>query len=365
MNEQVIMQMIHPYVKDSSITYQDFDNIFNILSKKEQYEISDLLYEKGINLIDESERIDEEHYILDTGDYDNINMQEDTQIQYDQSIFEDQHDIGEEYVKIKYDIYQSNIILCKLIQEGNKQAVQDICIKNRGLVDKCVYIYQKRYGNQFEFEDLEQVGFMGLIKAAKKFNMNYENEFSTYAVFWIRQAISREIMDHGYVIRIPVHMMERINKVSYLDNKFFSEGESFNVRVNHISKEMSLKVEDVLECLNLKNNYLSYASLNLPVGEDNELELLNMIPQEDEISVEEKVFHNMLKETLDSIVNTLTLREQTVIKLRFGLDDEIPRTLEEIGKIFGVTRERIRQIEVKALKKLKLSSRSKLVEGYL
>lgn len=196
MNEEIILSMARPYVKDSAITYDDFGNIYKMLSIKEQYEVTDILFRNGINLVDE------ESFVLGSETDDN-----DFEILYDESIFKDGGTLSEddEILTINYDIKQSNNILCHLIQKGSRQAGQDLCVKNKRLVDKYVMLYQKRFGNRLDFEDLEQVGFLGLIKAAQKFDFQQGAAFSTYAVFWIKQAISREIIDNASQIQREIN----------------------------------------------------------------------------------------------------------------------------------------------------------------
>lgn len=365
MNEDLILSMVQPYVKDGSITYEQFDNIYDMLSLKEQYTVTDIFYRNGINLVDEDEQIDEDTYILETDeDLDEGNAGE-FQVLYDDGLFKDSYysEDDENNLVINRNIKQSNEILCTLIQQGNKQAIQDLCVKNKRLVDKWVVAYQKRYGNRLDFEDLEQVGFMGMIKAAKKFEIHQGAAFSTYAVWWIKQAISREIMDNGYAIRIPVHMMERINKVARVEGMYI--GLSIEERIEKISEELSIPKEAVRECLILRKNYLSYASLNAPIGDEEDTELGEMIPEVDIQSVEEIVADREMRRALEVVVSTLTQREQKVLRLRFGLDDGRARTLEEVGKQFNVTRERIRQIEAKALRKLRHPSRARKIKDYL
>ena len=345
MNEEIILRMIEPYLQNNTLTYGEFENIFSILSLKEQYKVSEILFKNNIELVDEPVG----EIILDTEeDEDNF------EILYDDSIFKDScgSESANDYLTLNRNIHQSNKILCSLIQQGNRQAEQDLCVKNRGLVDKYVIAYQKRYGNRLDFEDLEQVGFIGLIKAAHRYDIDSGVAFSTYAVYWIKQSISREIMDNGYVIRIPVHMMERINKVLNLDVQYANEGLGLHERIEAIAVDLDMSYENIKECLMIKNNYLTYASLNSPVGEDEASELGEMLPDEGEKSIEEIVAEKMLREELEKALTSLTNREQKVIRLRYGLDDARERTLEEVGKEFNVTRERIRQIEAKALRKL-------------
>ena len=360
MNEEVILSMAQPYVKDGSITYKQFDSIYDMLSLKEQYIISEILYKNGINLVD-----DEEVYILEADEGLDEEEIEDFKILYDEGLFRDSYYLEreEEDLVINRKIRQSNEILCTLIQQGNMQATQDLCVKNKKLVDKFVAAYQKRYGNRLDFEDLEQVGFIGLIKAARKFEINQGNAFSTYAVWWIKQAISREIMDNGYAIRIPVHMMENINKVVRAENQYIGLG--IEERIKKISEELSMSEERVRECLILKKNYLGYASLNAPIRDEEDIELGEMIPEEGIMSVEDIVADRELKRALQTVVSTLTQKEQKVLCLRFGLDDGRNRTLEEVGREFNLTRERIRQIEAKAIRKLRHPSRSRKLKDYL
>lgn len=358
MNEEIILKMIEPYLHNNELTYGEFENIFSILSLKEQYKVTEILFKKNIELVDEP--IGE--IILDTED-----QEDDFAILYDDSIFKDSC-VGEsvkDYLTINQNIRQSNEILCSLIQQGNRQAVQDLCVKNRGLVGKYVIAYQKRYGNRLDFEDLEQVGFIGLIKAAHRYSVDTGAAFSTYAVYWIKQSISREIMDNGYVIRIPVHMMERINKVLSLDVQYANSGLELHERIEKIATDLNMLYENIKECLMIKNNYLTYASLNSPIGEEGASELGEMLPDEGTKSIEEIVSEKMLKEELEQALSTLTSREQKIMRLRYGLDDARERTLEEVGREFNLTRERIRQIEAKALRKLAHPSRSRKLRDFI
>lgn len=364
MNEDLILSMAQPYVENGSITYEQFDSIYDMLSLREQYTVSEILYRNGINLVDREEEIDGEAYILETDEQIEDDAEE-FQVLYDEGLFQDRNYSNDDNydLVINRNIKQSNEILCTLIQQGNKQAEQDLCVKHKRLVDKWVAAYQKRYGNRLDFDDLEQVGFIGLIKAAKKFEVQQGNAFSTYAVWWIKQTISREIMDNGYAIRIPVHMMEKISKVAKAESLYMSLNSK--ERMKKIAEELSMTEESVKECLILRKNYLSYASLDAPIGDEEDTELGDMIPEEDVLSVEEIVADRELRHTLENILSTLTYREQMVLRLRFGLDDCQARTLGEVGKEFNVTRERVRQIEAKALRKLRHPSRAKKVKDFL
>jgi len=364
MNDDIVLKMVKPYIKNDAITYKDFEKIFSFLSKREQYSITDILAENKILLQDfeytsensnenEGESIDEDDTI------------EEFEILYNDNIFKDSSSSeNEETLQVFDNIKQSNEILCHLIQEGNNQAKQDLCIKNKRLVDKYASAYEKYYGNHLSFDDIEQVGMIGLIKAAERFDFNLGTAFSTYAVFWIRQTIIREIYDNGFAIRVPVHMMERIAKVTGLDNKYALQELCFKDRLQAISNEMQCPVEFIEHCLMIRQNYLSYSSLNTPVGEAEETELQDLVRDEEAASVEDIVESSDLHALLMQILDTLTEREQKVLILRYGLLDEKKRTLEEVGKIFKVTRERIRQIEAKALRKCRHPSRSRKIKDY-
>lgn len=368
MNEEIILGMVGPYVKDGTITYNEFDQIFSILSRKEQYTVTDILYKNGIDLVDA--HIEDDILVLDVDSEDGFDegLEDDNfEVLYDEALFKDNgvHESENEHLIVHKNIRQSNEILCSLIQQGNRQAVQDLCIKNKRLVDKYVIAYEKRYGNHLDFEDLEQVGFLGLIKAAQRFDIHQGTSFSTYAVFWIKQSISREIMDNGYAIRIPVHMMEKISKVVVCHNRLAGEGVPPQERVLQISSQLEYSVDDVRECLKLKKNFLGYTSLDVPIGEDSDSELGDFIPAEEEYSVEQMAFNKALRHEMENVLMTLPPRERDILKLRFGWDDNHPRTLEEISIKYDVTRERIRQIEAKALRKLRHPTRSRRLKDFV
>ena len=367
MNEEIILKMAQPYVKDGMITYDEFENLFSLLSLREQYDVIGVLNKNGIELFDK--QTEDEALILDVEDSDDEDYDdEDFEILYDEAIFKDRNNNTNSFdnLVVHRVVKQSNDILCTLIQQGNRQAAQDLCVKNKRLVDKFVLAYEKRYGNRLDFEDLEQVGFIGLLKAAKRFDYRQGFAFSTYAVYWIKQSISREIMDNGYAIRIPVHMMERINKVATVYNRLVGERVlSLRDRIHQTAKELGLSDESVRECLILKENYLRYSSLESPVGEDGDSELKEFIPFEERESVEGVVMEQALHKELDGVLGKLEPREREIIKMRFGWNDGRPKTLEEIGKIYGLTRERIRQLEAKALRKIRCSNHTKILRDFL
>ncbi len=376
MKKEIVLGMVEPYIKNNTISYEDFENIFSILNKREQYDAVEILKESGIEFVDyyQDDKTNEEKIFLsqleeqiemEFADGENIEESAPFQILYDEdSLFRDGNACGD--ITFTYDdIKQTNQTLCQLIQGGNRQARSDLCVKNRKLVDKYVYIYQKYYGNHLDFDDLEQVGMVGLLKAAEKFDVNFGTSFSTYAVWWIQQAILREIFNCGFAIRIPAHIMERIFKIVKIDNKLFEEGFNYEQRLEAIENELGLNRDQIEQALIIRRDYLSYTSLDVPVGEEKDTTLMELIIDDNTENVEEIYLKTALRSELFELLQTMSERERNIIVLRFGLMDGRARTLEEIGTSFGVTRERIRQIEAKALKKLKTKAIKVKLSDYL
>ncbi|MGN0364029.1 MAG: RNA polymerase sigma factor RpoD/SigA [Bilifractor sp.] len=252
------------------------------------------------------------------------------------------------------ELNEENAELCRRIQKGDTSAQEELIEKNRKLVDKYAWSYHKYYGNDLDFEDIENMGLTGLLHAAEKFDPAKGAAFSTYATFWIRQSIVRGIMESGFSVRIPVHVFAAVSKASAINSRLSSEGvDDPDKRTEMVAKEMKIPVEKAAYYLSLKQDFFTMPSLNNPVGEDGETELGDMVSDGDTESVEDAVVQSDLYDRLDEIVGTLSEREQYVIKRRFGLDGQEVQTLDEIGKQLGVTRERVRQIEAKAIRKLR------------
>ncbi len=347
--------------KKNVLEYQEISDHFADLHLEEEQmdEILDALEKSGIDVLritDDDDIPDEELLLSDEDEVDMENL--DLSIPDGISIEDPVRMYLKEIGKVPLLSAEEEIELAKRMENGDQEAKKRLTEANLRLV---VSIAKRYVGRGMLFLDLIQEGNLGLIKAVEKFDYRKGYKFSTYATWWIRQAITRAIADQARTIRIPVHMVETINKLIRVSRQLLQEL-GREPTPEEISEEMGMPVDRVREILKISQEPVS---LETPIGEEEDSHLGDFI-QDDNVPVPaEAASFTLLREQLVEVLGTLTEREQKVLRLRFGLDDGRARTLEEVGKEFNVTRERIRQIEAKALRKLRHPSRSRKLKDYL
>ena len=343
--------------EQGSITYGDLAKELDDVNPEQIDKVFDAFEALGVNLSDDLD--DEEPDIEDLKEVEYLKLDEITDTSYEGINVDDPvrmylREIG----KIPLLSYDKELELAKRILEGDEEAKQELAEANLRLV---VSIAKKYVGRGMLFLDLIQEGNMGLIKAVEKFDYTKGFKFSTYATWWIRQAITRAIADQARTIRIPVHMVETINRLIRTSRHLLQQL-GREPTPEEIAKEMDMSVEKVMEIQKIAQDPVS---LETPIGEEDDSHLGDFIQDEDSPAPQDAASYTLLREQLEEVMKTLTPREAKVLRLRFGLDDGKARTLEEVGKEFDVTRERIRQIEAKALRKLRHPSRSKKLRDYM
>ncbi|MCH4007379.1 MAG: RNA polymerase sigma factor RpoD [Eubacterium sp.] len=350
----------------NTLTYEEIDQALDpydidIHDKNAVVDIYEQLLEQGIELINDG---GDENDDNDNDDSDGVVLKKNGEIDVDATVpkgiaVDDPVRMYlKEIGKVPLLTADEEVELAKRMEAGDEEAKKKLCEANLRLV---VSIAKRYVGRGMLFLDLIQEGNLGLIKAVDKFDYKKGYKFSTYATWWIRQAITRSIADQARTIRIPVHMVETINKLIRVSRTLLQEL-GREPTPEEISEEMHISVEKVREIQKIAQEPVS---LETPIGEEEDSHLGDFIPDDDVPAPAEAAAFSMLKEQLVEVLGTLTDREQKVLRLRFGLDDGRSRTLEEVGKEFDVTRERIRQIEAKALRKLRHPSRSKKLKDYL
>ena len=356
LDKEKVKSIIQKAKKDGKITYGELATQLGDANTEQIEEVFDEFENIGVNVF--SEELEEPNF-EDLEEVEEIKLEEIDVTNFDCVYVDDPvrmylREIG----KIPLLTYEEELDLAQKVLEGDEDAKQKLAESNLRLV---VSIAKKYVGRGMLFLDLIQEGNMGLIKAVEKFDYTKGYKFSTYATWWIRQAITRAIADQARTIRIPVHMVETINKLIRTSRDLLQRL-GREPTPEEISKEIELPVEKVLEIQKIAQDPVS---LETPIGEEDDSHLGDFIQDDDSPAPQDSVAYTLLKEQLEEVMNTLTPREAKVLKLRFGLEDGKARTLEEVGKEFMVTRERIRQIEAKALRKLRHPSRSKKLKDYM
>ncbi|HBT20265.1 MAG TPA: RNA polymerase sigma factor RpoD [Peptococcaceae bacterium] len=353
--EKKIEELIEKGKKQGVLTYHEvMDALQDVdLSPEQIDEIYDRLSGLGIEILPETEMEETEGTEVEEnlGDVD-LSVPEGVSI--DDPVRMYLKEIG----RVPLLTAEEEIELAKRIEQGDEEAKRRLAEANLRLV---VSIAKRYVGRGMLFLDLIQEGNLGLIKAVEKFDYRKGYKFSTYATWWIRQAITRAIADQARTIRIPVHMVETINKLIRVSRQLLQEY-GREPTPEEIAEKMGISVERVREIQKIAQEPIS---LETPIGEEEDSHLGDFIEDEDALAPAEAASYMLLREQLEGVLDSLTPREEKVLRLRFGLDDGRSRTLEEVGKEFGVTRERIRQIEAKALRKLRHPSRSKKLKDYL
>ena len=354
-----VMKIIKDAKESGKITYGELAAQLGEAGPEDIDKVFDAFEEMGVNILKEDEDDLLEPDPEDLKDVEEIKL-EDMDINNLDGINVDDpvrmylREIG----RIPLLSFEEELELAQRVLEDDEEAKQKLAESNLRLV---VSIAKKYVGRGMLFLDLIQEGNMGLIKAVEKFDYKKGYKFSTYATWWIRQAITRAIADQARTIRIPVHMVETINKL-IRTSRHLLQLLGREPTPEEIAKEMEISVEKVMEIQKIAQDPVS---LETPIGEEDDSHLGDFIPDDESPAPHDSAAYTLLKEQLEEVMGTLTPREAKVLKLRFGLEDGKARTLEEVGREFQVTRERIRQIEAKALRKLRHPSRSKRLKDYM
>lgn len=367
-NIESVKKLIEKGKKDGFLTYSEIiESLEEIQLDAEQIEdIYQLFEDMGIDVVGDKDDdvllegadIDEDIDEIDKVDEEEDDTKKDLSVPRGITVDDPVRMYLKEIGKIPLLTSEEEVELAKRMQEGDETAKKKLAEANLRLV---VSIAKRYVGRGMLFLDLIQEGNLGLMKAVEKFDYRKGFKFSTYATWWIRQAITRAIADQARTIRIPVHMVETINKLVRIQRQLVQEL-GRDPTPEEIGKEMGMEVEKVREIMKIAQEPVS---LETPIGEEEDSHLGDFIPDDEVLAPAEAATYTMLREQLIDVLDTLTPREQKVLRLRFGLDDGRARTLEEVGKEFDVTRERIRQIEAKALRKLRHPSRSKKLKDFL
>ncbi len=356
--QEKLMKIVNSAKEKGKITYGELAAELGEANSEEIDKVFDAFEKMGVNILkDEDDFLEPD--IEDLNEVEEIKLEEmDITNMEGVSVDDPVRMYLREIGRIPLLTFDEELALAKRVLEDDEEAKQKLAESNLRLV---VSIAKKYVGRGMLFLDLIQEGNMGLIKAVEKFDYKKGYKFSTYATWWIRQAITRAIADQARTIRIPVHMVETINKL-IRTSRHLLQILGREPTPEEIAQEMEITVEKVMEIQKIAQDPVS---LETPIGEEDDSHLGDFIPDDESPAPHDSAAYTLLKEQLEEVMSTLTPREAKVLKLRFGLEDGKARTLEEVGKEFQVTRERIRQIEAKALRKLRHPSRSKRLKDYM
>ena len=357
LDAEKVQEIVKKAKAKGKITYEELAKELENTNPDQIDKVFDAFEEMGVNILNDD--FEDEPDIDDLKEVENLKLDEITETSYEGISVDDPvrmylREIG----KIPLLSYDKELELAKRILEGDEEAKQELAEANLRLV---VSIAKKYVGRGMLFLDLIQEGNMGLIKAVEKFDYTKGFKFSTYATWWIRQSVTRALADHARTIRVPVHMVETINRMSKMQRKLTLEL-GYEPSTKELATALDMTEEKVLEIMQIAREP---ASLETPIGEEDDSNLGDFVADNNTVTPEANIESVMLREHIDVLLQDLKDREREVIILRFGLRDGHPRTLEEVGKIFNVTRERIRQIEAKALRKLRNPVRSKKIKDFL
>ena len=356
--ETKVKKILEKAKKQGKITYGEIAAELDDINQDQIEKVFDAFEELGVDILKE-DALDDEPDLEDLEEVEDVKVEDLNVSNLDGVNVDDPvrmylREIG----RIPLLTYEEELDLAKKVLEGDEWAKQKLAESNLRLV---VSIAKKYVGRGMLFLDLIQEGNMGLIKAVEKFDYTKGYKFSTYATWWIRQAITRAIADQARTIRIPVHMVETINRL-IRTSRLLLQRLGREPSPEEIAKEMDMPVEKVMEIQKIAQDPVS---LETPIGEEDDSHLGDFIQDDESPAPQDAAAYTLLREQLEEVMKTLTPREAKVLKLRFGLEDGKTRTLEEVGREFQVTRERIRQIEAKALRKLRHPSRSKKLKDYM